>query len=150
MPYENMMPYTPLSQPNSLTSLLERARLNREDYERGDIERINAGYSDPGDRIRAEMQAIGRHNQGRAFASSNPSWDAWFQSVNEGTGGKQGSGIIGGGRGARQQERAMALDMLEGEQKASTLSPYNVEGRARARGAKPSLSALKGISYLKE
>lgn len=147
MPYENMMPYIPLAQPQSLASLRERARLNREQVERDDVATANS-YLDPGARIQAEMQAMSRRQQADTFANTNPSWDAWFQSVNEATGGKQGSGIIGGGRGAKQQNRAMALNALEGEQAASDYSKYNVEGRARARGARPSLSALNGISYL--
>lgn len=148
MPYENMMPYLPMAQPASLASLRERARLNREDAERADVAQANS-YADPIMRQRAEMQAMQRRTQADTFASSNPSWDAWFQSVNEGTGGKQGSGIIGGGRSAGRQNRAMEQLIQEGpEAAASTVSPYNLEGQARHRGATPSLKALNGISYL--
>jgi hypothetical protein len=147
MPYENLMPYMPLSQPTSLTSLLERARLNREQSERDDVMTAQ-GYDDPGARIRGEMDAMHRRQQADTFSNNNPSWDAWFQSVNEGTGGKRGSGIIGGGRSAARQNKAIRQDALDGEDQAAQVSPYNVEGQARARGARPSLSALNGISYL--
>ena len=127
MPYENMMPYMPIQQLRSLPEMRARAQDSRNQYEQNDIARIQSQFQDPGQRLQQEMQAITRHNQGRTFASSNPTWDAWFQALGEGTNGR---GVIGGGRAARFEEQ----DMLEMAQN-------------RPSGATPSVMALKGLSY---
>ena len=149
MPYENMMPYIPMAQPQSALSLRERAGRNRDKWEQDELAKNASYYDDPGMRMRADMNTAHQRMQSDTFASSNPSWDSWFQALNEGTGGKQGSGIIGGGREARAQERELAMGSLQGQDDAAGLSGYNVTGRSRTQGARPSLSALKGIGYLK-